>query len=1061
MHYKKKGMLGGSGYFSAAVLLVAVLSVVALSWGPLTGMLTSSAGTHTQLTIWDVTEEKGGSLVRKSGQNVTFYANFTNITDGAPMRPEPDVVFCNITFNITGSWLGPYNMSFDSTTGLYWYNKTFNWKGTFDFNVSCRSNATYSNEWLNASDNYTITNSYPVISPKPLDPVACYEDSCGNYDFSANCTDADANDELDYSRDSDTYFQCFYINSDTGVVSLSACDTDTEADGATNYVMRLICTDSSDKSDIVDQTYNIYPVNDVPIILVCRGESAYENVEYICDINATDEENDVPFNFTANYTFLNINESTGIINFTANNSIAGYNYSINITVNDSRGGFNWTTMWLEIINVNDPPEFTYVCNSSRNVTENELFECWLNATDIDSSSLIFYTNTSWFQLDSTGKGISPPVSPNASSRVSFTGNDTMIGNHSILVTVEDDSGVGASARIPFEAINVPDRPMFNNIGNATSLTTWAYIAFNFTVTGWDDDMYWNGSEHINFTNNNTGLFNMTALNRTDGKISFISDASDAGEHMVLITATDGTGQVNHTVLNLTIYDNRPPHFVNLFMVNTTVYDGNEYYYDLSDNVTDINGDNIFFTDNTTLFDINLTTGIINFTADDSVVGNHSVLVTLTDMHGANNHTNITFQVLNVNDPPTLQFNNWTMYEDSAFHLEMYSYVSDQDKSIPSSVFNDTFTFNASNASNVNQSMMDFFNMTTGGTVWFTPLQANIGNYSMNISVVDSGGEKDWQIVNVSILAVNDPPMFTYLCNSTRIAEEATEFTCWINATDPDSSTLAFSSNTTFFDIDTSAKPINATDPSAGSLANFTPSNNDVGNHSILITVTDDGSESTSARFTFEVTDINTEPIIDWWKWVIPGNMSTSATNATTNFTVYENQTIQFYHTSHDPDPSDNLDYYWWKNGTTNGTTANYTYWVPFDGNVNASFNFTLLVQDRLAAADRQEWKVYTVNVNRAPVLFENISDLSWPEDTSTTLNLSNHFTDPDGDNMSFNYTLSYECRQITCMSISFSGREGNYIATFTPATNWFGFANVTITANDTDYNTSSNSFRLN
>ncbi|MEM4244603.1 MAG: Ig-like domain-containing protein [Candidatus Nanoarchaeia archaeon] len=81
---------------------------------------------------------------------------------------------------------------------------------------------------------------------------------------------------------------------------------------------------------------------------------------------------------------------------------------------------------------------------------------------------------------------------------------------------------------------------------------------------------------------------------------------------------------------------------------------------------------------------------------------------------------------------------------------------------------------------------------------------------------------------------------------------------------------------------------------------------------------------------------------------------------------------------------------------------------------------------------------FLVNVapNRAPV-FTEIPQQIWPRNEQKSITLSNYFTDPDGD------SLTYSASTSTGVSISISGAT----ATMTPQS-WYGTGTVTFTAND-------------
>jgi hypothetical protein len=213
---------------------------------------------------------------------------------------------------------------------------------------------------------------------------------------------------------------------------------------------------------------------------------------------------------------------------------------------------------------------------------------------------------------------------------------------------------------------------------------------------------------------------------------------------------------------------------------------------------------------------------------------------------------------------------------------------------------------------------------------------------------------------------------------------------------------------------------------------------------------------------FEVLNNNTAPTINWWWWFETSSGQSSESNGTadTEFLATENKTVFFKHTSTDPD-SDPLTYSWLINGTVNATIGNITWRVPFDYSNATIVNATLMVTDSKGASVQQEWNLTVISVNLPPKLYSNIPNQTWAENMRETLNITERLRDPDGDNLTFTYDLTPNCQATSCMTISFSGTSSDYAATFTPANNWWGITNVTITANDSQYTATSNSFALN
>ncbi len=106
-----------------------------------TGWSGYAAAPNSRLIIYDERDSLGGGLEKYVNETVTFFANFSNRTDGSPVAGS-----CNITVDGTEQV-----MAFDS--GLYTYTTTFAAYDEYQWNVSCTS-ATH--EPLNATDTIVI-----------------------------------------------------------------------------------------------------------------------------------------------------------------------------------------------------------------------------------------------------------------------------------------------------------------------------------------------------------------------------------------------------------------------------------------------------------------------------------------------------------------------------------------------------------------------------------------------------------------------------------------------------------------------------------------------------------------------------------------------------------------------------------------------------------------------------------------------------------------------------------------------------------------------------------------
>jgi hypothetical protein len=125
----------------------------------------------------------------------------------------------------------------------------------------------------------------------------------------------------------------------------------------------------------------------------------------------------------------------------------------------------------------------------------------------------------------------------------------------------------------------------------------------------------------------------------------------------------------------------------------------------------------------------------------------------------------------------------------------------------------------------------------------------------------------------------------------------------------------------------------------------------------------------------------------------------SFTPQNTTPTINETESIQFTHTSSDPD-NDTLTYSWLLNQTEQSTAQNWTYTTDY--NSAGTHNITLTVNDGQQTTV-QEWTVTVLNVNRPPSISSVTitPDPAYANDTLTANPTSPY--DADGDTVTFTY----------------------------------------------------------
>jgi len=662
------------------LFLTAILFLLFFSLEP---TLTKALSTLTNstlemnLTIWDDTDNGG---TKRSGWNMLFYANYTN---SSKYNIESN---CTIRFNFTGNWGSWDNMTYN-TTGTngsepYYYYINFTYKGTHFFEVNC-SNETAE---MNHSENFTIKNSVPSISKEDSsdwinydgnsqnhDAWPCTEDIICYYNFSANVTESDTNDVLTYSNGTNTTLTNWTLDLSTGMLEINITLSSLSGSGK-KIELKVKDTDSLEQPGLLE--IDVAEVNDAPIFqnlenISINASSLYSNIVY-----ASDEENNVPFIFNVTFTnctlanwstrnnctlfsLIDYNNTATNITFNTDRHDVG-TFIVNFTVTDNATGTGFANssrtiqMNYTINNVNLLPYFTYICDNERNTTENSFFECHINATDLDEPvNITLFSNYTWF-LNETNAST---TGFNASLWLNFTASNYHVGNWSINISARDTSEELVrtnSTIISFYVDNVNDSVELFKVHNLskelnTSDLFMGFAGNDYTIyaNATDQDLLIPGPNNQVYNENLTFSSNVSWIG-----ITYLGDAGNLSK--IILSFTANSSNVGNTTVNLSvtdennfssssqefiiyITDNNAPNWSDSLSRNFTLIEDSEFYLNLSESVSDVDGDSFTFlylnlsqTNFSEFFSGANSLGIVNFTPTDEEVGFHRVTINATD-----------------------------------------------------------------------------------------------------------------------------------------------------------------------------------------------------------------------------------------------------------------------------------------------------------------------------------------------------------------------------------------------------------------------------------------------
>ncbi len=1080
------------------IILFAVLAVILIGESLAEQSLSSA---NSNLIIWTAgtlsQENKTFSNNLFGGQktsedwNFHFYSNYTNYS-GAPIHASNGNGNCNISFNETGILGDTNQMEYNSSSLLWQINKSFNYKGNLSFFINCTSDL----DNLSIGETFRVRNS----DPRKWDSSISYsfsEDSLSFYDFSKNVTDDDFNDlPLNYiikNISSDhpygsnlSQITWITINS-SGSVLISANNSNQNG----TFYLGLEAADSGEIGSVPISVFKVFQahigfVNDAPIFN--NLNDSYFNISTSADpyvfeyiINITDEEDNYPFEL--NISFLNcsgvgnwssrncstsagrelfnssqftFNATTGILNisFSPSRNDVG-NYTINFSVwdlNNQIAPYNNSRsqlVYFNVLNRNTPPSFVYLCEDSRNGTEDVRVRCYVNATDIEELNNVTYsTNYNWFIFNDTGLNYSSGnitqisnASSNFSSHavIDFLPGDRQVGNWFINFTLIDTGTVGDSYKQYSEIINISianlnDSPLIYPVANLTgSSSLYSSGTYGYSINASDDDLLIPNksiyNESLTFTAN-VSWINFTILsagfnesNFTLAIMNIYPNQSLLGDHGILINISDSTNLSVSQILSITILNNSAPFWGN-FSTNISETEGDRIFVNLSSNLSDADAQPLNFSffnfSYFPSFSLNSTSGIINFTTADQDVGEHILIVNVSDGFAQASLT-FNFTVYNLNEAPSIV----TVYDPWCINISVNSTTwfmnTSEDANVTIKFGAEDGDFNIIQKAFYNESLNVSTTLTKGGLASnlfafrvfgqqtpaantttfianFITNKSYVGNYTVLVNISDRSGLSDSRSFNLSISEVLHPPVFDPFENFSKALFD--EFILDVNVSDlEDGQEYAGSNNANFtyrlvnLTAGGNFLLINATD---GRVANSTWSYNFsldpwpyAGSWLFNISVRDSFGLNSSRLFSLKVYDT---PII-----------SSPLENYEFNFTENLTSVLNFTVTH---SVADNLNYSIYidgilKNsslGAGNGSTV-YLNITPGFEDETCNRNVTLLLNvSNAKSSNSSSWNL-TINHNNYPL--RKILDISYEGLTNITqyspfvLSLKNFYEDLD------------------------------------------------------------------
>ncbi len=274
--------------------------------------------------------------------------------------------------------------------------------------------------------NVSAVNDAPTISGTPATSVV----QGGSYSFTPSAQDVDSN-TLTFSISNKPSWASF----DTANGALTGNPINSDVGTTVGVVISV--SDGVLSSSLAPFNLNVTNVNDAPTITGTPTTSIEQGVSYSFTPQASDADGDtLSFSIVNQPSWASFDTSTGALSGTPQNDDVGTTSGIIISVFDGALSASLPAFNIQVINVNDAPTISGTPGTS--AVQDSLYSFIPQASDVDGDSLTFSVSglASWLTFDSSTGGLSGTPTQ---SDVGSTTN--------IVITVSDGS---LSASLTFD-----------------------------------------------------------------------------------------------------------------------------------------------------------------------------------------------------------------------------------------------------------------------------------------------------------------------------------------------------------------------------------------------------------------------------------------------------------------------------------------------------------------------------------------------------------------------------------------------------------------------------------
>ncbi|PML07577.1 hypothetical protein BCT86_09800 [Vibrio breoganii] len=697
----------------------------------------------------------------------------------------------------------------------------------------------------------------------------------------------------------------FTLNKDTGEWSYALDNSHHQnlAQGETHTeILHVTATSAAGVSVHQDITVTVQGTNDIPVITSqAQHESTKEDGVLLVNgqVSASDVDHGAvltytPDNLQGQYGLFSLNPSTGKWAYTLNNQgdqalAEGEHHTetMLVTVTDEHGATTTQTVTVDVEGTNDRPVITSQPQAGT-VKEDDVLAVkgQVTATDVDHGSSLTYTPDNLqgqygsFSLSSSSGRWIYKLDNNAHQALALGESHT----ETMLVTVTDEHGAKTTQQVTVTVEGTNDKPVITSQAQTGAVKEDDVLFVRGQVTATDID---HGAVLTYTPDSLQGHYGSFTLNSGAGTWTYKLDNNGhqdlaLGEHhtdVMLVTVTDEHGAKATQEVRVEVTGTNDKPVVTSGVQSETVKEDATLFVRGQVVATDVDNHAVltYTPDNLQgqygSFTLNKSSGSWAYKLDNAAhqalaEGEHhteTLLVTVTDEHGAKTTQQVTVEVEGTNDRPVIasQAQTGAVKEDATLFVRGQVTATDVDKGAVLTYTPDSL-----------QGQYGSFTLNKNSGTWTYTLDNSahqelaLGEHHTDrllVMVTDEHGAKTTQTVTVDVEGTNDRPVITSSVQHESVKEDATLFVRGqVTASDVDNHavlTYTPDSLTGQYGAFTLNKSSGAWTYKLDNSAHQALVEGEHHTETLLVTVTDEHGAKTTQTVTVDVEGTNDKPVI--------------------------------------------------------------------------------------------------------------------------------------------------------------------------------------------------------